>query len=586
MIVLCIHILLCFLLVSSSLDQSLFQSQAYRDIVDALQNEYYEDAMTLLLHITGEKNLAEYSHLVQLKGAVALKLGRFETARHYMELCASLGGLTSAPLYANYILALRHSENLDKAVAISWEALEKFPKDMSLHQTVGSLFAHVGLSETSVIIEKMCLMDVKEELEYSCAATKLWSHSKTTQIRSIISHFESKIMLREYHQTVLHEFTRQYLTQEEEDLHYSERIQAVVRDVLLEHGAGVALDFVTSLKSWLGGDFNFMFDVGVLAFFNGQYSMALDHCQAASMIQKNCYLIQTCIGASAIYLSLENVAIAALKMALSLHSQGIDPTPNLIFSISPAGMAFNLLGGMYTFKRYNSCTKFALQALNLPPANEGGAVILALSMIDWSKSNTYDFIEPLEKELITHHKINIPTNTSLSSIIQRLHEEENSLLLPTASFCIQSLDKELWQEVSGVVLQLMKLIEQKNSIITAFPSMKYTYGGIVLLTQYYSKKDGTNGTSTVKDDIKAALWRNLNNNLFEKVILFCDQDYDISEEYNQFLDKISLINLGRRMTFYDAFHFANENLSAKTVVLGIFADLIIFPFLMCTIKLF
>ena len=118
-----------------------------------------------------------------------------------------------------------------------------------------------------------------------------------------------------------------------------------------------------------------------------------------------------------------------------------------------------------------------------------------------------------------------------------------------------------WDEI---IPQFMSIIESplKNIVSHGLfiqPSTVPRHEGVVLITQYYLSPHS-------QADIDEVLQINLNNEAISSIVLLNEAIYDVSSFKNH--NKITQVNLQKRLQFSDAFEYANRFLVGKTVVLG------------------
>ena len=91
----------------------------------------------------------------------------------------------------------------------------------------------------------------------------------------------------------------------------------------------------------------------------------------------------------------------------------------------------------------------------------------------------------------------------------------------------------------------------------------YSTKGLVLLLQYFTPSD----TARIRQsDLDTALTKNLANPAISEVYFLNEKEFEFSSFPNSF--KIRQYVISKRLTFKDAFIFANTYLANRTVILG------------------
>jgi len=88
---------------------------------------------------------------------------------------------------------------------------------------------------------------------------------------------------------------------------------------------------------------------------------------------------------------------------------------------------------------------------------------------------------------------------------------------------------------------------------------------VILLTQFYRPADPVH-----LEQLVACLNRNLDHPTIKQVVLLNEMDYPnlLAEGINYPHDKMTMVNLGSRLTFADAFHYANHRFFDQVCVLA------------------
>jgi tetratricopeptide (TPR) repeat protein len=553
-------------------DVSVGPGKLWDSVLQAIEQEHYTVAYYNLLQLDRAEQIMPKDKILQLMGAVALKLGDHAAASRHLENAFALNSQQPAPIYANYVLALHRSGAIEKAIEIAEVALKMYPNSMVVHYNAADLFSDAKHPETRNIYVGLCLLESPEARTQSCVKAMVLSRQSPEALKSLMNKLNGET--DEPHMAILEEFMDQ-LGSTEGPIAYSRACQLILKDVIFS-GGGVthALRISTALSEWFDQDAMFLLDVGVLYYFNGEFSSSLKYCQEASLYSDS-YLVHACIGATAVYLSEEELAVSSLHRASELLEQGHVSLASVLFDVDATDINFNLLSALYSFGRYQQCVDVAASMLDLPPLDDGGALVLALSLVNWSRINAIEFLIPLQIELSGQHVLNIPRNKSLLHEVLRLHRHhENEMLLPMACSCASSLEEPSsgpWTAATSVLGSIIVRIDEKNSRFNSLNLSRFredTTTGIVLMTQYFYPEDGGPETAAVHSDIMNTLIMNLRNDFIDKVVVFCTQQCSLDSLLGEWGNKIYYVQTDQRLTFQHAFRFANDYLVNKTVVLG------------------
>lgn len=172
---------------------------------------------------------------------------------------------------------------------------------------------------------------------------------------------------------------------------------------------------------------------------------------------------------------------------------------------------------------------------------------------------------------------------TLSTMLRNLQAGENVMLLPTASSCASSLhkagmdEKNSWLFASKVLSEAIESIEQKNKAVQS-TSCSAIYrrtnsSTLILITQFFLPAYEEQNVDEPWKDMLLALSNNVINNCISHIVLFCDRDYEVLGKLRlEFGNNVTFVIINKRLSFKDAFLYANENLKGKTVILGWFYD--------------
>ena len=301
---------------------------------------------------------------------------------------------------------------------------------------------------------------------------------------------------------------------------------------------------------------------------------------------------------------------------------------SMIFSLTIEAIQFNLVTALYAFTRYNECIYYAIQWIfpspistthNPPLYNTsdvaasdmavsaisfGQAAVITLSTVQWSEAR-YNDISAYEGKLrekglygtttndtFDSSTNNISNNNTLINEIVRVQTHYSHILNAVVDSLMHILTP---QDRIDIMTDLTHLIELADVAVTgidkrAFSERMYTLQtqsmtnttirdiykqkGIVLISQYYTSTD-----IQTQYDMNNALINNLLNPYITEIHLLLEEgekETDNTQNYDLYFStlphyfKIKMFRLGHRMTFADAFEYANRELMGRTVILGMY----------------
>ena len=174
-------------------------------------------------------------------------------------------------------------------------------------------------------------------------------------------------------------------------------------------------------------------------------------------------------------------------------------------------------------------------------------------------------------------------NADFLSAIRQVQSLSDNILNPLLG-CLTSLPKDY--AIADVLQQLVSVVslgETTNEVSfmssvytlatgrssqddsaeynSALNPSAYTSGGLVLLIQYFDPPDRARQV-----DLDTALAKNLANPAISEIYFLNEREFEFSTFPNSF--KIRQFVISKRLTFKDAFTFANTYLANRTVILG------------------
>jgi hypothetical protein len=287
---------------------------------------------------------------------------------------------------------------------------------------------------------------------------------------------------------------------------------------------------------------------------------------------------------------------------------------NSFFSVNLETIESNLIASYETSRRYDECIEAAEVIYEIPMTSTIGAYVVAFATVNWS-TRSIPHLQSIENRIKRGmSRRNESFNTfgspsSLHELIMKFRRHGDSALNHIIPCYSQSPEyHDMFVEASKSLLQIIALLEQdrywltsSSSVTTAQDSMSLgqksefivspnnlypsqwetarmnaeqnietTSAGVTLITQFFDPAEklhlSESSRKTLQDDLNMVLTRNLMNPYIEEICMLLEKEFDFSKFPNN--HKIKKYLLGKRLTFRDAFLFANDYIPGRTVVLG------------------
>lgn len=193
------------------------------------------------------------------------------------------------------------------------------------------------------------------------------------------------------------------------------------------------------------------------------------------------------------------------------------------------------------------------EVLQLPDFNRGGAYPLLYSFFDWSTSNHIAIVDQLEMMLRAHGEIFSRRDASLLHEVIRL-QRDHANLVGVAFDCLIASESHL---IQPAIEELLRKIRSESYLPHS--------AEFVLVSQFF-QLDESKSVPEDTSDMQMALVRNLANPHISEIHLLTERLYDFSSLHNAY--KIQQRVIGKRMTFQNAFAYANSHLRGKPFILG------------------
>lgn len=312
----------------------------------------------------------------------------------------------------------------------------------------------------------------------------------------------------------------------------------------------------------------FVMELGSLQFFRGEYQDALNLCGIAAELSPQFVESYGCMGVAAMYLPdhhnkstdfLYKTFVMKRNLLLSnaVDDNSIDTSP--VFSMPMESVIFNLITALTSLKQFSLCGKIAAEVLSFPPYDQGGMHLVIFSFIKWSE---------LGWQVLTSYmneKYSFSRNIDYRSEIKRI-QEEGDLWLNNINLCLsfaseyESIHAQATQDIIRVIDELrtqqkkQKQAQNQTVATSVRPS-------IVLITQFFASQD-----PVVLREMSIVLQKNLLNPAIDEVHLLTEQFLTLRDFYSG--EKIVQKVIGHRLTFKEAFQYANDVLEGKIVIVA------------------
>jgi hypothetical protein len=245
-------------------------------------------------------------------------------------------------------------------------------------------------------------------------------------------------------------------------------------------------------------------------------------------------------------------SISALEAALSLPQETAAG-----FTAPDDVLHGNLLSAYKTFGMYAQCSRKSIDVMNLPPLQQGGALILVFAFIKWSQQSMPQLYH-IERLFTSQNKLILSQNASFTSEIERLQTSYTSLMNHAIECFGNTLDKDEW----NAIMNLLSTTATDSAASEPHKSFGNQSEGIVLITQYFTSPNEVTNT-----DIRKALFKNIQNRFISEIHMLTESYIDFSTLDDE-SGKVKQTILGKRLTFQDAFLYANQYLKGRLVIVA------------------
>lgn len=340
------------------------------------------------------------------------------------------------------------------------------------------------------------------------------------------------------------------------------------RALIDEANFAKAIPYAASRPEELRNNTGFLLDLGLLYFANGDFQPAFDICSQLLPYAEDSPQVHSCVGISGMYLSdKEEASLTALKKAVAIIQRNnalqkggrmINEIRSDSFSLGEDTMIynFNLFASLYRYKRYNECTLLATEVLDIPEISSGGAYVIAASRIMWSLRGL---------QLLDELSAQLAFNISLGDEALRVQSQFGSLL-NNIGYCLLYGDysRYYFQAVERL-MQLINLLHRETfdrRVHSDSINAKNT-NQVNLIIQYFIAEN----KPILQEDMNIVLMKNLANPFISRIFVLTEMRLD----FNAFPfteQKLVQIVINKRLTFQDAFKFANQYLQGQIVMIG------------------
>jgi hypothetical protein len=332
----------------------------------------------------------------------------------------------------------------------------------------------------------------------------------------------------------------------------------------------------------------FTIELGALQILRGEHSEAYKYCKRGLSSLPGSKLAHTCVGVAGTYLGIEQGTVESLYTALrlqvvadqNLRSQTAaysdvaspraaeePPSAGLksmtIFNTSVDTLAYNVISALKTFKRYQECVDILVTFADVGELNNEEIFLITIfSMVDWAKEKE-DLFNKYEAIVRSRGVFKTKTEMSLFELTNTFRFRTKHLV-NSALECVErsvsaTFAREATTDLTNLVLieepysppGILGSIEDLKTLDEA--SMEYynSIEKVVLVTQLFISE-----VEEINEDMLKALSKNLANPYISEVVILSENYIEFSglEYPNRLIQRI----LPKRLTFQDAFHFANE----------------------------
>jgi hypothetical protein len=298
-----------------------------------------------------------------------------------------------------------------------------------------------------------------------------------------------------------------------------------------------------------------------------------------------------------------------LSSSSSSSSSSVNPSRlqlrSNLFQLTADSIEYSLLQAFGSYRLYDHCLEFLYSQYHLPPVHLEGGYILFFSPVKWNESISRRYINQVEELLQENHLYS--SNTSLFDQIITFQKNAEHVINPLLQCFTANLKyRHLFHQIQTNLMKVIDAInttqstdrikqeiedkqqlqqqqqqqqQQQHPISISSSSSKKdqetkkrstdnnsnssSKKGIALITQFFIPKENT----IFREDLEYALIRNLGNPFISDIFLLLEEDLNITVP-TIFIEKIHLVVIHKRLSFSDAFLFANEYLQDRIVILA------------------
>lgn len=351
----------------------------------------------------------------------------------------------------------------------------------------------------------------------------------------------------------------------------------------------------------------FITEIGLVQFYRGNYKEALELCNISSIIiqdleyrkkstnqdvhndskSRSSITAYLCMNIASTHLGYEDVSVKAITIAWDIYqlhqqyqSRGMEYDSD-IFKFSKGILEYNMISTLKSFHHADECVTFISNYIALWSAESHQSeidyeeltlpektLLTMFSFVNWSVSSIPALSQAQyalsEDGLIASRRLQYNS----TSLYQEIIRSQGTLfhILDSALDCMMmSMRIHNHGPMLDRIAQTMLDIVYNKGISSSDNDIgkedESGGNGLILLTQYFISSN-----EQTQVDMNEVLQRNLNNEMIDRIILLNEEIYSYHNVPQP--QKLQQYKIGRRLTFGDAFRYANEHYPGRIIIIA------------------
>jgi hypothetical protein len=328
----------------------------------------------------------------------------------------------------------------------------------------------------------------------------------------------------------------------------------------------------------------FVIEYGLVHFYQGEYHQAINYCQRGRdrILTKGLVNMsltaEMCIAIASVHLMDVMHGLSALNNLWTYYSSSPDISvtsyDSSVYKIDRSSLEYNLVSGMKAFEQYDRCAQAIEAIANLPFYSQSSSTerlaMVIYAFVNWSDSSQAAIEQTwsaLTKEKIVSSNPLFDEALSIGLLDRiRILQRRIFHVLDSALNCLlHGADAATTSTLtSSLLTTITSQAESSAGLRPVSPAAReilQQQAGFVLITQYFESSN-----PSIQADINQVLTHNLQHPRMDALLLLNEKIYDFQNLPNP--HHLHQIDIGRRLTFADAFHYANQNYPGRVVIIA------------------